>query len=126
MPAANISLDVNTHSLLTLVAINAGQLQVQSAVENRFISEVINNATLPLVKGLWLTDSVVGNVKNALAFGRASGIFSHNVKAVLGVITVSTVGDQIDATLVRLLDDDVQTTLLNGNSTEILTVLLGS
>ena len=126
IPAANVSLDVDTHSLLTLVAINAGQLQVQSAVENRFISEVINNAALPLGKGLWVTDSVVGNVKNALAFSRAKTIFSHNGKAVKGVITVSAVSDQINPTLARLLDDEVQTTLLNGNSTEILTALLGS
>ncbi|HHF5474631.1 TPA: fused PTS fructose transporter subunit IIA/HPr protein [Haemophilus influenzae] len=126
IPAANISLDVNTQSLLTLVAINAGQLQVQRAVENRFISEVINNAALPLGKGLWVTDSVVGNVKNALAFSRAKTIFSHNGKAVKGVITVSAVDDQINPTLARLLDDEVQTTLLNGNSTEILTALLGS
>ena len=125
IPAANISLDVDTQSLLTLIAINAGQLQVQSAVENRFISEVINNAALPLGKGLWVTDSVVGNVKNALAFSRAKTIFSHNGKAVKGVITVSAVGDQINPTLARLLDDEVQTTLLNGNSTEILTALLG-
>ncbi|EDJ91545.1 fused PTS fructose transporter subunit IIA/HPr protein [Haemophilus influenzae] len=126
IPAANISLDVDTQSLLTLIAINAGQLQVQSAVENRFISEVINNAALPLGKGLWVTDSVVGNVKNALAFSRAKTIFSHNGKAVKGVITVSAVSDQINPTLARLLDDEVQTTLLNGNSTEILTALLGS
>ena len=126
IPAANISLDVDTQSLLTLVAINAGQLQVQSAVENRFISEVINNAALPLGKGLWVTDSVVGNVKNALAFSRAKTIFSHNGKAVKGVITVSAISDQINPTLARLLDNDVQTTLLNGNSTEILTALLGS
>ena len=126
IPAANISLDVDTQSLLTLVAINAGQLQVQSAVENRFISEVINNAALPLGKGLWVTDSVVGNVKNALAFSRAKTIFSHNGKAVKGVITVAAVSDQINPTLARLLDDEVQTTLLNGNSTEILTALLGS
>ena len=126
IPAANISLDVDTQSLLTLVAINAGQLQMQSAVENRFISEVINNAALPLGKGLWVTDSVVGNVKNALAFSRAKTIFSHNGKAVKGVITVSAISDQINPTLARLLDDDVQTTLLNGNSTEILTALLGS
>ena len=126
IPAANISLDVDTQSLLTLVAINAGQLQVQSAVENRFISEVINNAALPLGKGLWVTDSVVGNVKNALAFSRAKTIFSHNGKAVKGVITVASISDQINPTLARLLDDDVQTTLLNGNSTEILTALLGS
>ena len=126
IPAANISLDVDTQSLLTLVAINAGQLQVQSAVENRFISEVINNAALPLGKGLWVTDSVLGNVKNALAFSRAKTIFSHNGKAVKGVITVSAISDQINPTLARLLDDEVQTTLLNGNSTEILTALLGS
>ncbi|BCL66863.1 multiphosphoryl transfer protein [Haemophilus haemolyticus] len=126
IPAANISVDVDTQSLLTLVAINAGQLQVQSAVENRFISEVINNAALPLGKGLWVTDSVVGNVKNALAFSRAKTIFSHNCKAVKGVITVAAVSDQINSTLARLLDDEVQTTLLNGNSTEILTALLGS
>ena len=126
IPAANISLDVDTQSLLTLVAINAGQLQMQSAVENRFISEVINNPALPLGKGLWVTDSVVGNVKNALAFSRAKTIFSHNGKAVKGVITVAAVSDQINPTLARLLDDDVQTTLLNGNSTEILTALLGS
>lgn len=126
IPAPNISLDVDTQSLLTLVAINAGQLQVQSAVENRFISEVINNAALPLGKGLWVTDSVVGNVKNALAFSRAKTIFSHNGKAVKGVITVSAISDQINPTLARLLDDEVQTTLLNGNSTEILTALLGS
>ena len=126
IPAANISVDVDTQSLLTLVAINAGQLQVQSAVENRFISEVINNAALPLGKGLWVTDSVVGNVKNALAFSRAKTIFSHNGKAVKGVITVSAISDQINPTLARLLDDEVQTTLLNGNSTEILTALLGS
>ena len=126
IPAPNISLDVDTQSLLTLVAINAGQLQVQSAVENRFISEVINNAALPLGKGLWVTDSVVGNMKNALAFSRAKTIFSHNGKAVKGVITVSAISDQINPTLVRLLDDDVQTTLLNGNSTEILTALFGA
>ncbi|SQH96484.1 fused PTS fructose transporter subunit IIA/HPr protein [Haemophilus haemolyticus] len=126
IPAANISLDVDTQSLLTLVAINAGQLQVQSAVENCFISEVINNSALPLGKGLWVTDSVVGNMKNALAFSRAKTIFSHNGKAVKGVITVSAINDQINPTLARLLDDDVQTTLLNGNSTEILTALLGS
>ncbi len=126
IPAANISVDVDTQSLLTLVAINAGQLQVQSAVENRFISEVINNEALPLGKGLWVTDSVVGNVKNALAFSRAKTIFSHNGKAVKGVITVSAISDQINSTLARLLDDEVQTTLLNGNSTEILTALLGS
>lgn len=126
IPVENISLDVDTQSLLTLVAINAGQLQVQSAVEKSFISEVISNAALPLGKGLWITDAISGNLKDSVAFSRAKTIFEHNGKAVKGVITVSSVSHQIDVTLARLLDDDVQMSLLNGNSSEILTALLGT
>lgn len=125
IPEDNIRLDVDTSSLLTLVAINAGQLQAQSAVDNAFVSEVISNAALPLGKGLWVTDALSGNVKNALAFARAKTIFNHNGKAVKGVITVSAVNDQIHPVLTRLLDDSVQTALLNGNSKEILTALQG-
>lgn len=125
IPKENIQLDIDTQSLLTLVAVNAGQLQAQSAVENAFVSELIGNPALPLGKGLWVTDAVAGNVKNALAFSRAKTIFNHNGKPVKGVITVSAVNDAIDPLLSRLLEEQVQTALLNGNSTEILTALLG-
>ncbi|OOF36637.1 fused PTS fructose transporter subunit IIA/HPr protein [Rodentibacter heidelbergensis] len=125
LPQENIRLDVDTSSLLTLVAINAGQLQAQNAVENAFVSEVIGNAALPLGKGLWVTDALSGNLKNALAFSRAKTIFSHHSKPVKGVITVSSVNEAINPVLTRLLDENVQTTLLEGNSQEILTALLG-
>ena len=94
-----LSLDIETQSLLTLTAINAGKLQQQSAVENSFVSEVVSNSALPLGKGLWVTDAVSGNVKNALAFSRAKTIFNHNGKAVKGVLTISAVNDQINETL---------------------------
>lgn len=125
IPEENIRLDIETQSLLTLVAMNAGQLQAQSAVENSFVSEVIGNAALPLGKGLWVTDAVSGNVKNALAFSRAKTIFNHNGKPVKGVITVSAVNDAINPVLTRLLEENVQTALLEGNSSGILTALLG-
>ncbi|MBF0751973.1 MULTISPECIES: fused PTS fructose transporter subunit IIA/HPr protein [unclassified Pasteurella] len=125
LPKENIHLDVDTQSLLTLVAMNAGQLQTQSAVENRFVSEVIGNAALPLGKGLWVTDAVSGNLKNSLVFSRAKTIFNHNGKPVKGVITISAVSDAIAPVLSRLLEENVQTALLNGNSTEILTALSG-
>ncbi len=86
-----LSLDIETQSLLTLTAINAGKLQQQSAVENSFVSEVVSDSALPLGKGLWVTDAVSGNVKNALAFSRAKTIFNHNGKAVKGVLTISAV-----------------------------------
>ena len=44
----NISLDVDTSSLLTLIAINAGKLEQQSAVNHQYVSEVIANPALPL------------------------------------------------------------------------------
>ena len=125
MTEETLSLDIETQSLLTLTAINAGKLQQQNAVENSFVSEVVSNSALPLGKGLWVTDAVSGNVKNALAFSRAKTIFNHNGKAVKGVLTISAVNDQINETLARLLDDEVQNILLSGNTQQILTALNG-
>ena len=45
--------------------------------------------------------------------------FSHNGKAVKGVLTISAVSDQINETLARLLDDEVQNILLSGNTQQI-------
>ena len=64
-------------------------------------------------------------MKNALAFSRAKTIFNHNGKAVKGVLTISAVSDQINETLARLLDDEVQNILLSGNTQQILTALNG-
>ena len=123
--ADNLSLNVDTQSLLTLIAINAGKLEQQSAVNNQYVSEVIGNPALPLAQGLWVTDAAVGNQKNALAFSRAVQAFQLNNKAVHGVVTVAYVNDQINDTLARLLDPQVQQVLLNGDSAQIAAALNG-
>ena len=123
--ADNLSLNVDTQSLLTLIAINAGKLEQQSAVNNQYVSEVIANPALPLAQGLWVTDAAVGNQKNALAFSRAVQPFQLNNKAVHGVVTVAYVNDQINDTLARLLDQQVQQVLLNGDSAQIAAALNG-
>ena len=123
--ADNLSLNVDTQSLLTLIAINAGKLEQQSAVNNQYVSEVIANPALPLAQGLWVTDAAVGNQKNALAFSRAVQPFQLNNKAVHGVVTVAYVNDQINDTLARLLDPQVQQVLLNGDSAQIAAALNG-
>ncbi|WP_109077986.1 fused PTS fructose transporter subunit IIA/HPr protein [Aggregatibacter kilianii] len=124
--ADNISLDVDTSSLLTLIAINAGKLEQQSAVNNQYVSEVISNPALPLTQGLWVTDAAVGNQKNAIAFSRAKQAFNLNNKAVHGVVTVAYANDQINDALTRLLDAKVQQTLLNGDSAQIVAALNGA
>lgn len=123
--ADNLSLNVDTQSLLTLIAINAGKLEQQSAVNNQYVSEVIANPALPLAQGLWVTDAAVGNQNNALAFSRAVQPFQLNNKAVHGVVTVAYVNDQINDTLARLLDPQVQQVLLNGDSAQIAAALNG-
>ena len=123
--AENISLDVDTTSLLTLIAINAGKLEQQSAVNYQYVSEVIANPALPLAQGLWVTDASVGNQKNGLAFSRAKQAFNVNNKMVHGVVTVAYANEQIDETLARLLDAEVQQILLNGGSDQIVAALNG-
>ena len=125
MTAENISLDVDTTSLLTLIAINAGKLEQQSAVNHQYVSEVIANPALPLAQGLWVTDAAVGNQKNGLAFSRAKQAFNVNNKIVHGVVTVAYANEQIDETLARLLDAEVQQILLNGGSDQIVAALNG-
>ena len=121
----NISLDVDTSSLLTLIAINAGKLEQQSAVNHQYVSEVIANPALPLAQGLWVTDAAVGNQKNGLAFSRAKQAFNLNNKLVHGVVTVAYANEQIDEALARLLDAKVQQILLNGDSAQIVAALNG-
>lgn len=120
-----LSLAVDSESLLTLTAINAGKLQQQSAVNNQFVSEVIATPALPLGGGLWVTDAVVGNEKNAVAFSRAKKPFQNNGKTVQAVLTVAAVNDQINPLLARLLEPQVQQTLLQGNAVQIVSALNG-
>ncbi len=121
----NVNINLETNSLLAMVAVNAENLQKQASINQQFINEIIGSAALPLGKGLWITDSLVGNLKNDMAFSRVKTAFSHNGKAVRGVVSVSVVNNDINDTLVKLLDSEVQTTLLSGTKEQILAVFNG-
>lgn len=120
-----ISLNVDSQSLLALTAINAGKLQEKGAVDGQFVAEVITNPALPLCDGLWVTDSLTGNLKNAIALSRAKTAFSHNGKTIQTLLTISAVNEQIDATLARLLEPQVQQILLTGELPQIVATLNG-
>ncbi|SUC10583.1 multiphosphoryl transfer protein [Pasteurella canis] len=121
--AESISLGVETKSLLTLTALNAEKLQQQQAVNNDFIMELLTSPALPLGKGIWLTDAVVGNQRNAIALSRAKQAFTHNSKLVQAVLTIATIDDHIHHTLTCLLDEKVQDILLTGSTEDILIAL---
>lgn len=122
---ANIQLDVDSQSLLTLVAINAGKLENIKAVDKQFVADVIASPALPLCQGLWLTDSTFGNLKNAISFSRAKAPFDINGKVVKGVLTIASKDDSINTNLAYLLDQQVQNVLLNGDANQIVAALNG-
>lgn len=123
--AAFISLDVDTNSLLTLSAINAGKLQEATAVDAQFVSEVIASPALPLGNGIWVNDSTAGNKKNAIAIARPKQAFQHNNKTIAALVTVASVDQKIDQHLAHLLEPQCQQVLLTGNATEIQAALQG-
>lgn len=120
-----VSLNIDTTSLLTLTAINAGNLQQAKAVDNQFVTEVIASAALPLGNGLWVNDSLNGNQKNAIAFARPKQPFQNNNKTVAGLITIANVDDSIEKLLANLLDPQCQQQLLNGSVTQVVAALQG-
>ncbi|MEH8045661.1 fused PTS fructose transporter subunit IIA/HPr protein [Gallibacterium anatis] len=120
-----VSLNIDTTSLLTLTAINAGNLQQAKAVDNQFVTEVIASAALPLGNGLWVIDSLNRNQKNAIAFARPKQPFQNNNKTVAGLITIANVDDKIENLLANLLDPQCQQQLLNGAATQVVAALQG-
>lgn len=60
-----------------------------------------------------------------MAFSRAKQPFNNKSNAVKGVLTIAYVNDQINQTLARLLEDDVQQALLNDSVEHILNLLNG-
>lgn len=120
-----VSLNIDTTSLLTLTAINAGNLQQAKAVDNQFVTEVIASVALPLGNGLWVNDSLNGNQKNAIAFARPKQLFQNNNKTVSGLITIANVDDKIENLLANLLDPQCQQQLLNGSATQVVAALQG-
>ncbi|MGY6771454.1 fused PTS fructose transporter subunit IIA/HPr protein [Gallibacterium sp. ZY190522] len=120
-----VSLNIDTISLLTLTAINAGNLQQAKAVDNQFVSDVIASAALPLGNGLWVNDSVNGNQKNAIAFARPKQAFQNNNKTIAGLVTIANVDDSIEKLLANLLDPQCQQQLLNGSATQVVAALQG-
>ncbi len=70
-----IALDVAADSLMTLQALNAGRLQKIGAVNAQFVSDVITRRPLNLGQGIWLSDSVEGNLASAATVSRPAQAF---------------------------------------------------
>ncbi|MGR3806875.1 fused PTS fructose transporter subunit IIA/HPr protein [Pasteurella testudinis] len=120
-----VSLDIDSNSALTLTAVNAGKLEAKSAVDTRFVSQVIADSGLAIGNGIWLNDNPQGNQFNAVAFSRAKQPFRNaQGEAVQAVVTVAAVDEQLNPVLSRLLERDTQQALLSAVSAQQVVALL--
>ena len=89
-----ISVDVAADSLITLQALNAGRLQQIGAVDTSFVSDVISRKPLSLGQGIWLSDSVTGNLASAAAVSRPAKAFDHEGEKVALLLTLAAADDK--------------------------------
>ena len=112
-----LSLNVETNSLLTLAAINAGKLQEQGYVASSYISDTIATEPLALAENFYIIDSTKGNLANGIALARAS-----NGKT---LISVAAVDNSLESTIALLLKPELRQQLTQANAEQIIAIFNG-
>lgn len=114
---ALISLNVESSSLITLSAINAGKLQEQNYVTQAFISDVVSATPLHLGDNVFVIDSAKGNLANGVAVAR-------NTQGQT-LVSVATVDNALNPILAALLKSEVRRQFASANGTQILALFNG-
>ena len=112
-----LSLNVETNSLLTLAAINAGKLQEQGYVASSYISDTIAAEPLALAENFYIIASAKGNLANGIALARAS-----NGKT---LISVAAVDNSLESTIALLLKPELRQQLTQANAEQIIAIFNG-
>ncbi|WP_027712293.1 fused PTS fructose transporter subunit IIA/HPr protein [Dickeya chrysanthemi] len=121
-----INLNVATDNLMTLQALNAGRLQQIGAVDAGFVSHVVANKPTYLGQGIWLSDSLNGNLVSALAVSRPAEPFVADGENVALLLTVSAADEQVFASLdylSKLLIAGKADSLLSADEATLLALL---
>lgn len=117
LSSQTLSLNVETNSLLTLAAINAGKLQEQGYVASSYISDTIAAEPLALAENFYIIDSAKGNLANGIALARASDGKT--------LISVAAVDNSLESTIALLLKPEVRQQLTQANAEQIIAIFNG-
>ncbi|CDG95839.1 fused fructose-specific PTS enzymes: IIA component; HPr component [Xenorhabdus bovienii str. puntauvense] len=99
LDASTITLDIDAHDLTTLQALNIARLQQAKAVNAAFIADVLARPPIHLGQGLWLSDSAIGNLRNAVAITRPKTPFTMDGQPVGVLMTIAYADDQLQSLL---------------------------
>ena len=113
----NLSLNIDTSSLITLSAVNAGKLQEKGYVNQQFISDVVAQAPLALGNNVFIVDSAKGNLANGIAVARSTQGQT--------LVSVATVDSGLETQLARLLNAETRTQLAAATAAQIVALFNG-
>ena len=113
----NLSLNIDTSSLITLSAVNAGKLQEKGYVNQQFISDVVAQAPLALGNNVFIVDSAKGNLANGIAVARSTQGQT--------LVSVATVDSGLEIQLARLLNAETRTQLAAATAAQIVALFNG-
>ena len=117
LSSQTLSLNIETNSLLTLAAINAGKLQEQGYVASSYISDTIAAEPLALAENFYIIDSAKGNLANGIALARTS-----NGKTLISVVAVD---NSLESTIALLLKPELRQQLTQANAEQIIAIFNG-
>lgn len=113
----NISLNIDTSSLITLSAVNAGKLQEKGYVNQQFISDAVAQSPLALGNNVFVVDSAKGNLANGIAVARSTQGQT--------LVSVAAVDNGLDELLARLLNAETRTQFAAATAAQIVALFNG-
>ena len=113
----NLSLNIDTSSLITLSAVNAGKLQEKGYVNQQFISDVVAQAPLALGNNVFIVDSAKGNLANGIAVARST---QGQI-----LVSIAAVDSGLETQLARLLSAETRTQLATATAAQIVALFNG-
>lgn len=113
----NLSLNIDTSSLITLSAVNAGKLQEKGYVNQQFISDVVAQSPLALGNNVFIVDSAKGNLANGIAVARSTQGQT--------LVSVAAVDSGLETQLARLLNTETRTQLAAATAVQIVALFNG-
>ncbi len=113
----NLSLNIDTSSLITLSAVNAGKLQEKGYVNQQFISDVVAQSPLALGNNVFIVDSAKGNLANGIAVARSTQGQT--------LVSVAAVDSGLETQLARLLNAETRTQLAAATAVQIVALFNG-
>lgn len=122
-----LMLDIPADNMATLQALNASRLKHINAVNTDFVINVIDNQPNYLGQGIWLNDSVNGNLKNAIAISRPNTEFSESGQPVKLLLTIASKNDAINPVmnnLAALVFNKQLTILHTADKSQLISILL--